>query len=165
MTATPSPSLVDQICGAGPDELKDIDAKIADLEAKQVNLQNQIDALQKVRRVIDVRLHGKPQRKPRQPRKGREASGTGHTTPGPVAPEVSAPQPPAPSAAPKTAAPDDGMSDFERRVFTVLQKGGPQTAATIAAKVAATPASVVNCVTNCSRFSRAKTGMISIDYS
>lgn len=71
-TTTKQPSLVDLLARASVADLAGIDqqiaAKQADLDAATKKLGDELDALKAIRKVIDIKLNGKPPRKVRQPK-------------------------------------------------------------------------------------------------
>lgn len=60
--------VVEAVLQADADALAEIDSKIGDIEASIASQQREIEGLRMIRRAIDVRLNGKPERKQRQPR-------------------------------------------------------------------------------------------------
>lgn len=70
MAKDPKPSLVELVAKATEADLASIDEQITAKEAELADatrrIGGELDALKALRKVVDVKLHGKPQRKPRQ---------------------------------------------------------------------------------------------------
>ena len=146
MSNTEASSLVDQIANATADDLANIDADIAKLESEQGTLQNKIDALRKVRKIIDLSLNGKPPRKPRTTKPSGQ-----HTPPNSASGNGShISDPGEPSA-------------LAKKIQGAIEKFGPQTCATIAMHVGTTPAAVGNCVANSDLFAKLPSGTVKLN--
>ena len=77
-----SPSLVDLVAKATEADLASIDeqikAKESELDEATKRIGGELDALKSLRKVIDLKLHGKPERKKRQPAVKLTQNGNGH---------------------------------------------------------------------------------------
>lgn len=71
-TATPQTSLVDLLNKASASDLADIDQQIAakqtELDEATKKIGGQLDSLKAIRKVLDLRINGKPARKKREPK-------------------------------------------------------------------------------------------------
>lgn len=146
-------SLVDQISNATSDDLREIEAEIAKLEGEQAALQNRIDALKNIRRVVNIAINGKPARAPRGSKK--KGGATSAATAGPV--DVAAPP-----EAPQVTTADAEPSPLETKLIAEIKKTGPATAATLAMRCGATPAAVNRMLETSRFFIRMTSGTIKL---
>lgn len=63
MAKTSKPSILDLLAEVSEADLEIIDEKITALTTDIANIQAEIDSLRVVRKTVDVKLHGKPERK------------------------------------------------------------------------------------------------------
>lgn len=84
MAKEQKPSLVDLVAKATAADLAVIDEQITaretELAEATARIGGELGSLKALRRVIDIKLHGKPQRKTRQPRKAQAPAATSHAS-------------------------------------------------------------------------------------
>lgn len=128
------PNLIEVLSTAGESDLLEIDAQIEAKEKELADttkaLEGELAALQYLRRVVDVKLHGKPARKQRQAKAAKAG--------------------PSPAQAP--AGPDrDGLEPMHAalasQIVALITKEGPITPETIARKLDRTPQGVRMAIT------------------
>lgn len=85
MKSKQAQKLIETLAAAGPEELAAIDEQIAALEQELAGLvadkRKAIDALKRLRAVLDVQLNGKPAKAKRQKRAAAESSAGGKQSP------------------------------------------------------------------------------------
>lgn len=115
-TKTQQPSLVDLLNKATAADLADIDQQIADkqseLDEATKQLITDLESLKAVRKVIDIRVNGKPARKKREPRKAAGDKGVS-----------------------QSAASAPASSDLLARIIQIIHGCGPCTSYTISKKL------------------------------
>ncbi|HWA99414.1 MAG TPA: hypothetical protein VG713_13020 [Pirellulales bacterium] len=107
------PSIVELFSQANEADLVDIDSRIAVLEEQRAGIDKQIDSLRTVRRVIDVKLNGKPARVQRQQRKNKTTA----------------------VGRPAAQEQDDGSDDLFDRIKVYLEHAGETSAPKLAAEL------------------------------
>lgn len=132
-----SPSLVDLVASASAEDLQQIDHRIAELESKRQDLDNQVEALHKLRGIINIRLNGKPSRAPRG-LKGKKGANSTTATNSPNT-AMAAPTP-------QQATATSSRPNAALMIQQTIQQRGTQTIAALASLLGMTPAAVSRCV-------------------